>query len=270
MTVRIQTGFTGDEYDLNHPRIGWRRMSGTITASSSADGFNGANAGTPRTDTAWRPTGSPTHIWSLTPASAQVISYAGIAVHDLGTQNATVALQINTGAGFATVAGTSFAPVDDEPILYLIDPVSVTAARIVITATDAPPTIGVIAIGEVTEWPRKAVWTGTPITEGDDISFADNQSDTGNWLGRTKKANGLEFGMQVNNLTETWRQTEFKEFKAHANGETATFFVAPRPGSYPDELAYAWVTDLARMSREIPNKNVSGTVNLQCRGYRKL
>lgn len=269
MTVVIETGFTGDVYPMTHPRVGWRRMSGTVTASSSVDGFNAANAGTPRTDTAWRPTGVPNHIWTLTPASATVISYVGIAAHDLGTQNATVSLQINTGAGFVTVAGTSVSPADDDPVLWLIDPVSVTAARVVITATDAPPTIAVIAMGEVTEYPRLATWTGQPITEGDDIRFTNNMSDTGNWLGRTKVSDGLTFSLDVDNLSETWRQTEFKEFKAHANGEVATFFAAHRPFDYPNEVAYAWLEETARMDRALPNKRVSGSISLRCRGYRK-
>lgn len=269
MTVVVETDFVGTEYNLNHPRVGWRRMAGTVTASTAADGFAASNAGTPRTDTAWRPTAA-TATWTLTPDAPDVISYIGIAGHDLGTQNATLSLQIDTGTGFTTVPGCTVSPEDDDPVMFLFEPVAVDAVRINITAADAAPTVAVIAAGDVTEWPRYAQWTGQPITEGDDISFANNQSDTGNWLGRTKTSNGLAFSVQVAHLPESWRQDEFKAFKAHANGEIATFFIAHRSWDYPDEVAYAWLTDLATMSRDIPNRRASGAVTLNCRGYRKL
>jgi hypothetical protein len=70
-------------------------------------------------------------------------------------------------------------------------------------------------------------------------------------------------------LPESWRQGEFKAFKAHANGEVATFFLAHRSADYPDELAYAWLTATATMSRTIPKRSISGSVSLSCRGYRK-
>ena len=269
MTVIAQTDFVGADYNLNHLRTAWRRMAGTVTATTSADGFAAANAGTPRTDTAWRPTGTAPHSWTLTPGAATQISYVGIAVHDLGTQNATVSVQVDTGAGFATVAGATVSPEDDEAILFLIAPVSVDAVRLLISATDAAPTIGVISSGMVTEWPRPAVWTGLPITESERIRFADNQSDTGNWLGRTKTADGLEFKVEVNNLPESFRQGEFKEFRAHTNGEGATFFLALRSADYPDEVAYCWTNSAVRMQRQRPNRRISGSVSIDCRGYRK-
>lgn len=269
MTVVIETDFVGIDYNLNHPRIAWRRAGGAVTASSSADGFAAVNAGTPRTDTAWRPTGA-TGTWTITPASSDGVSYLGVAGHDFGTQAATVKVQVDIGAGFVDVPGCEVSPDDNEPLLFLFEARDCDAVRLSITAADAPPTVAVIAAGLVSEWPRFATWIGTPITESEQISFANNSSDTGNWLGRTKTADGLSFDVQIDNLPESYRQGEFKEFKAHANGDVATFFVATRPYDYPDEVSYAWVTDTLRMSREIPNRRVSGSVRMQCRGYRKL
>lgn len=138
-----------------------------------------------------------------------------------------------------------------------------------INSADGNPTIATIAGGAVQEWPRKAVWTGTPITEGDRITFANNTSDTGVLVGRTVVSDGLEFQVTVNNLSETFRTGDFADFKAYANGEDALFFIAPRPGDYPDEVAYAWATDVVRMTRDTPNNRVSGSVTLNLMGHRQ-
>lgn len=274
MSVYIQTGFFGDEYGLEHPRIGYDRANGTVDASTEAAGFAGDNAATVRVDTAWRPTSLPGLLadWELNFDTPTLVSYFGIAAHDLGTQGAFIRIQATTDGGstWTSIAGlNAIEPEDDSAILCLFDPVSVDGIRVRIESADDNPTIAVMATGEVMEWPRKAVWTGTPITEGDRLSFDNNLTGTGIVIGRTKESDGLEFSMQVDNLSEDWRTSTFKSFKAYANGEQAAFFIAQRALYYPDEVAYAWTTDTVRMSRETPNRRVSGSVTLNCIGYRQ-
>lgn len=199
-------------------------------------------------------------------------SMSELPAHDLGTQNANISIQTTSDGGgtWDTVTGLgSIEPEDDSAILCLFDTVNVDGYRVQINSADGNPTIATIAGGAVMEWPRKAVWTGTPITEGDRISFTNNSSETGVWLGRTKTSDGLEFPFVVNNLSEDFRTGDFKDFKDYANGEDAAFFIAPRPLDYPDEVAYAWAADTVRMTRDTPNKRVSGTVNLNLIGYRQ-
>ena len=74
--------------------------------------------------------------------------------------------------------------------------------------------------------------------------------------------------MQVNNLSEAWRAGEFAEFKAYANGEDAAFFIALRPGSDPDEVAYAWAADMAMATRDRNNWAIAGTVKLKLMGHK--
>lgn len=270
MTVYIETGFNGDAQPMSNLRIGYDRPEiSSITTSSQAAGFDAANVSTPRTDSAWRPT-SATGAVAYHFDTNVIVSYMGVAKHDLGSQNATADVQIRTvsGGAWSTIPGLSVSPDSDEPLFFLFDPVSVASIRLNVTASDAAPTISVIAAGDVMEWPQPATWTGTPITEGDQISFSVNRTDTGNWAGRTKISDGLQFSVEVDNLSESFRSGDFKSFKAHANGEVATFFIAPRPADYPEEVSYSWVTDTARMERARPNFRNSGSVTLNCQGLR--
>jgi len=269
MAVVIATGFTGTDYDLKHGRVcyEWFR-DGTPHGTTAASGFAAANALPPRSDSAWRPTAIPA-TWRLTYPTARNVSFVGISKHDFGTLNATIAIDYLVGTTWTAFPGAdALTPADDTPILLLTAITNVEGVRVRITAADDEPTVSIIMVGLADEWPRPFVWTGQPITEGDRIGFENTIAVTGNWLGRSVVSDGLQFGVEMNNVTEAWRQTTFKAFKAYANGEDAAFFIALRPLDYPDELAYAWATNVVTATRAMPNKRISTSVSMQCQGLR--
>lgn len=268
MSVWIESGFQGNEYPLNHGRVCWQWYGGTVTSTSEASGFADDNALPPRTDSAWRASSLPA-TWTITFSEAKAFSFLGIAKHNLGTQNATITIEYNDGTGWASIAGFSGVEVpDDAPILALCAERSATAVRVTVDSADAAPTISVIMAGTADEWPRPFTWTGQPITEGDQIQFDNNRSLTGNFLGRSKRSDGLSFDLTMQNASEAWRVGDFAAFKDYANGGDAVFFVAARPFDYPNELAFAWCPNIIRADRETPNKRISTTVTLQCQGLR--
>ena len=270
MGVVIATGFTGTTYGLKHGRVcyDWGR-DGTATATTAAAGFAAVNALPPRTDSAWKPTAIPA-TWTLTYPTARDVSFVGIAKHDLATTNATIAIEYLVGATWTAFPGAgALEPADNTPILLLTALTNVDGVRVRITAADDEPTVSIIMVGLADEWPRPFVWTGQPITEGDRIGFENTIAVTGNWLGRSVVSDGLQFGVDMNHVTEAWRQTDFQAFKAYANGEDAAFFIALRPLDYPDELAYAWATNVVTAQRSTANKAISTSVSLQCQGLRQ-
>jgi hypothetical protein len=223
-----------------------------------------------RTDTAWRPTALPA-TWTLDYPSSRNVSFVGIAKHDLGTQNATIAIEYDVGGVWTAFAGASaLTPADDSPILLLAPVTAVDGVRVTISSADANPTISVIMVGVADEWPRPFVWTGQPITEGDRIQFENTVALTGNWLGRSVVSDGLQFEVTMNNVSETWRQGDFKAFKDYANGNDAAFFIALRPSDYPNELAYAWAAGVVRAERSQPNNSISTSVTMTLQGLRPL
>lgn len=266
MTVYIEDSFAGSERPLTHGRICYQREAGTITTSGAAAGFPAVNAGTLRTDSGWRPDALPA-TWVLTFAAPAVVSYIGIAKHDLGSLGAVFSLEYDIGAGFVAYPGMSGrTATDDKPILFLALPRAVDAIRLTVTSADAVPTISVISAGEADEMPRPFVWTGQPITEGEQIAYEDTRSQTGNWLGRSVQSQGLQFSLTMQNVSEAWRQTTWAAFKVWANGEGAAFFIAARPGGYPDEVAFAWTNQNPRANRSTPNKAISTEISLNCQG----
>ena len=267
MSVVIQSGFVGIDEDLTYPRIGWNNISGTVTSTGTdADGFPAANARTNVTYTAWQSTTAGQE-WRNTFASAQSVAYVGVAVHNAGTLGATITVRKLSGGTWSDWTGSpSASPSNDDAILFLLSPESVDGIGIEVTGAAAR--IGVIRAGAIMEWPRRAQWTGLPITESQQLRYNFNESETGNWLGRTVVSSGNQFEVNIDNLSETYRTSAFADFAAHANTGDGPFFIAPRPLDYPNEVAYAWPTETVRMSREIPNKLASGSVGLSLMGYR--
>jgi hypothetical protein len=264
MAVTIRAGFTGNTQPLTHPRIGWRRITGTISASTAAAGFAAANAGTYRTDSFWRPTGLPAS-WTIDAGSAVAVSYIGIAAHDLGTKGCTVTVSSSPDNVTFTTRVT-IVPTDDSAIMGLFASATVRYWRIDITGASGAPTIGVIQFGAVTEFPRPCVYAPSVSFERTrSASYRANISDGGQWLGRSRARVQLSPVMEVQHLAETWLASEWDAFALHA--EQAPFFIADRPGSYVNSVAYAWTTDDLRAERGIPNAAISSNVSLSLSGF---
>lgn len=256
MSVVIAAGVT----DLNLPRIGWKAQGGTVTASSEADGFNAERAATQQTADGWQPDAMPA-TWELDAGEPVGVNYCGIAAHDLGSTGATVFIEYED-SGWQTVLEIS--PEDDTALFFLFPAIEAQEWRVRVTGSDAP-TLGHIRFGQVLTAPRMATYTGTPIDEGEQVRLRYQQSETGEFLGTVSEGNGLSFSMQLDHLPEAFRQGPWREFKRFAERGN-TFFIAPKPQAYPREVAYAW-TRSAAIERVIPNKDVTGSVTLDCSGY---
>ena len=268
MSVVLQNGFIGIEQGLNNPRLCWRKVAGTVTASTEAEGFDAKFAYAEELVNAWRPTAVPAD-WTVTFADDAPVSYVGIGAHTIGSSGATVKAQVPDGSGgWNDVPGCVATPSDDAAILFLLSVQDVGAVRVVVS--EAIAEIGYILTGQATEIPRLAQFTGLPITESQQVEYRDNTSMTGKPLGRTLQRDGLEFTVEIENLPETFRATEWAAFRqAMERGGRQFFFYAPKPEKYPDEVALAWQRQPSPFERAIPNKNISGAINMTCGGYRQ-
>ena len=279
MTVIIETGFTGDDYPLDHPRIGWRVLPGaTVDASSAAAQFDADFALAPQTSTAWRPTAIPAN-WALVrddAAPTRNVSYVGISGHDLATRRLNVAVQIRQGGVWSNI-GVSTLPLTNDPILFLFAPRLVQGVRIRLTdpGGSAPwdtvmPTISNIRAGVVTEFPQRANYPGTPIDDSRQITYRDNDSVAGEFMGRTALRSGLAFSVEVQHLSETWVASEYNAFREFCDVGDGTFWIAPRPSKYPEEVAYARPDSPIEAPRATPNKAISRDVSMTLRGFRRV
>ena len=262
MSVVIEAGALG----LHLPQIGWRRIEGTITASDEAEGFEAELAALPATYNAWRPDTMPA-TWEIDAGELVDVDYCGIGAHDLGTVEATVFVEYWDGAAWQEVSSAE--PDDDTAIMFLFPAIEAERWRIRVTGSTVPR-IGNIRFGEIMRLPRRSTFApALPITESEQFTYNVNQSSTGEWLGRSVVANGLQFSVSVDFMPESFASEEWAEFRRHCNEGDATFFIAPKPSDYPREIAYAWPLQTVRADRTIPNRKVSRAAELECGGYKR-
>lgn len=260
--IVVESGFTGTAQPLTQPRIAAGAYTGTVAVSTEAAGYDGDNALTGETWTAWRPTAMPA-TWTLTFTSAAV-SYVGIAAHDCGTKGCTVNIQRWTGSAWSTVATTT--PTDDSPILFLLTRrTAQTTFRVEFTGASVP-TVGVIWIGDVLEFPRKARWTDSlPYNEATDASFATAVSDGGHVLGRYVTRRAQPCSMTVENLSETWAAANVPTLAGWL--EDGPVFMADRPSTYPASVVFGETVDPLRAPRAGRVLEAARALTIELTGY---
>lgn len=262
MSAVIQSGFTGIAEPIDQPRICFDTHTATPTATSTATGADVNWLVDGETWSVWEG-GSTSQTVTLTFSSAAT-SYAAIAAHNLGSTGATV----TCAAGGVTVG--SISPDDDGAIVFLFGSTTVTTVVFTISGGSAAPQIAVAQAGEVLEMPRLSVFTGLPISESKQVRYRHQQSIRGDVLGRAVEGADLRFELTVQNLPETFRAAAgavtWKGFINHVDN-TGPFFIAAKPSSYPDDVAYARAMERPRFNRERANLNNSGAVTFQCMGY---
>ena len=271
MSVVIQDGFTGIDEPIDHPRICYEAASGTMAAFQTVSGADPAWLNDGETWSVWQ--GSATNSsFTLTFPSTRTISYAALAAHDLGSQNSSVTLLGSTdGSNFSPISGfTAHNPEDDSAIVWLFAETSLRAIRWQLGGGTAPKSVAVAQAGSVLEMPRLSVFTGLPISESKQVRYRHQQSITGDVLGRAVEGADLAFDLTVNNLPETFRSSSasisWANFLRHVDN-VGPFFIAAKPSSYPDDVAYARATDRPRFERQTPNALLSGSITFPCLGY---
>lgn len=269
--IYLETDFVGIAEPLTHPRFCFHKRNATYTATNSASGANVAWLGDGETWSQWQAANASVTV-TMTFPGARMISYVGIAAHDFDLAGSTLNLQINTGSGFSTVPGLgSVQPDDDGAILFLFGQVSATAVRIVVSGSSAP-SMSVFQAGLVMELPRLSTYTATPISESEKVRYRSAQSVRGQVLSRLVEAAELSFTIDIAHLSEEWRvasgATSWKAFLAHMR-DAGPFFVATRPVSYPDDVAYGVAAERPRFERQIANARLAGAVSLNFQGYKR-
>lgn len=260
--IVVESGFTGTLYGLTTPRLAAGGYTGTVTTSSEAEGYWGPNALTGVTYTAWRPTSLPA-TWTLAFSSAKV-AYVGIAAHDLGTQGCTVAVQRWTGSAWLTVA--SHTPADNSPILFLLtERAAQTTFRVSISGGSIP-TIGVIWIGNLLEFPVKAVFADSvPFNEASESAYATNISDGGHVLGRYETRRQSAVSMTVNHISETWAADNW--FTIADWLRRGPVFLADRPGAYPKSVVFGETDAPFKAPRAGRVLGAARSMTIELKGY---
>lgn len=249
------------------PRLLWPRTPvDSVSATTAAPLYDAAFAVEPQTYSAWRPTALPATI-TLNFSTDTEVDAIGIGCHTLGSSGASVLIEYLVGASTWTEL-TTLTPNTDDAILVLFPAVTETSWRFTVSGSVVPE-IGNIVPGKALSLPRNAQFApALPITDAETFRYDVNRTATGSWAGRSLRSSGLSFEITVNNLSETFvAGDDWQAFRAHVNKGAATFYAAPKPASYPKEVAYAWCPGTLRLQRNRAQKDISRALRLECEGY---
>lgn len=262
MAVDIAAGFTGNVYPLKTPRLGWRRISGTVSASTEAAGYAAANAATDRTDSFWRPSSVAAN-WIIDAGADVDVSYCGVGAHDIGSTGCTYLVQHSADALSWTTLVTA-TPTDDSAILALFPVTTARYWRLRLT-TGTAPTIGHIRFGRVTEFPLPCIYAGMSFERSRQVTYDLNSSEGGQFVGLSKKSVMLSPMMEVPDLPVSWIESQYDAFALAA--ETQSFFMADRPSVFPKSVAYCLTGGTVQSERTRPLTDAAHTVRIEARGF---
>lgn len=262
---------SGTYTDGAYPHICHVANGGTLTASSSASG----------TDSDWLLDGETWSIWECGGtvgalslyfgSTALPVDYIALGAHTFGSSGQTVtpSFMLTDGGPYTAAADVAAnAPDDDSALMWLFPERDVYGVRLDFTGSVAP-TAAVFSVGTSLVFPRRSVFTGLPISESDQTTYKHQRSLRGDVLQRTVEGSHLEFDMTIRNLSEDFRRSvAWQDLIAHVNGTgTGAAFIVPKPSGYPEDIAYATMTERPRFNRAKSNAAISGEVSFGCVGY---
>lgn len=247
------SGGLNDGYiNANNPRIGYRNLLGAASATYDQPDYPASNLLNPSTGEYWLSTnGADTQYVELQAASG-LVDYFGVAGHNLAGASVQVQSRISTGASWSNVAPPAMVP-DNHPLMWLFQPVANHPHwRLVINPlSGTPPRIAVIYLGPVLTLQRRVYVGHRPAPYAIDSEVVSGMSESGQFLGRVVRRETIESSITQNNVSPEFYRQRIAPFARAA--VTRPFFVAWRPGEYPEEIAFAWTTGSIQMENQSAN-----------------
>lgn len=256
--------------NANNPRIGYHNIiTSTNISSDEADAsyplFNLTN---PATYLRWRGESDGEQSIVINLGSSETVNYFGLAAHNLGSIGATIVLQKSEFVGSpATETWTDISTermlANDNAFVEEFENVTANKYRLLITPQNGsdPPEIGILYVGRILRMQRRIYVGHQPITLSRRTIVSSGRSESGQFLGRVRRSQYLETTANFRHLTPTWVRNYFEPFMQSA--ETVPFFWAGRPGDYPDEVAFCWLTEDPKPTNQLANGFMSVDISIQ-------
>ena len=257
------------EHNLNSdsPIIGYRNLitAANIAATTEEAPHPAVHLGNPATHLFWRSVvGSPAADETVTATldTIEPIDYLAIARHNLGSARLEVSVegQATDGGPWLELIGGQMLP-DNGPVIFRFAPQSLYALRLRILAPAVPVEIGVIYAGLLLTLQRRIYVGHTPLKYGREIQTANPRSISGAFLGRIVLGEKRVSSVALANLTPAWYRAQLDPFILAA--QERPFFFAWRPGSYPHECGYAWLSEDPKPSNQRPNGMMQVTLEME-------
>lgn len=248
----------GGVINSDNPVIGYQQLvtSGNVSATTSESGHPASLLANPSTNLYWKgELASPEadEYITLSLNTAEMVDYVGIARHNFGTAQIAVSLEAindDSPVGWDVIV-EEFIPADDAPILMRFVEQAVTSIRIRLRPGTVAPRAAVVYSGKLLVLQRRIYVGHTPITMGLSSRISNGRSESGDFLGRVVLHEVTSTKIDLQNLTPAWLRENILPFLKSANENP--FFFAWRPGTYPLEVGYAWLSVDARPVNQSSN-----------------
>jgi hypothetical protein len=261
MTINT-AGFTlGSNYPLNHARILWNPLTGTVSGSGS----NPSYAANDYTSQRWQLVpGSNT--WTLVTAADATIDSVFIAAHNLSGKTVTISTSATVGGSHTTRATIS--PTDNSTICALFNTASTgvayTIREVRVTVNEGSDiAIGIIRAGVALQLSIPLYGGHRPLTLNRVTEAQQQFSETGQWLGSIIKRRAVTTSYDWEYLTATWYDTNFEPFAKTL--PLQPFCIAGNPSKIATDVGFVFTDrDVEPVNMGI---NAYRSVSLSVTGY---
>lgn len=240
MTLSTSGYTVGSNQPLNHARILYSPITGTVTAG----GTNGDYATNDYTFQRWA-CGALTATWNLVTAADASVDTVFIAAHNLGSTGSTVAISTAATVGGAHTTRATITPTDDSAIAAMFNNVGVAytvrEVKLTITGASALAEIGIIRAGVALQMERPVYGGIQPIGLTRLVETRHSISETGQWLGRTIQRQASRTAMPWQNLTAAWYRSNFAPFALTL--PQTPFGLIQNPSKMPESVAWCWTDE---------------------------
>ena len=263
-----------NDINANSPIIGYQNLVTAINVSATTEdaSYPATNLANPATHLIWKSgAGSPSSEEYLTVDlnTPEDVDYLAIARHNLGTSAAAVSVEASpenpsSPQSWDELIAPRLLP-DDGPIIFRFDKRSYTQIRLRIQDSIATvpqtPFVAVLYVGALLPMQRRLYVGHTPLKYGRETMIANLRSISGNFLGRVVLGEKRRSQAQFRNLTPDWYRAYMDPFVLAA--QESPFFFAWRPGTYPDECGYAWLSSDPKPQNQSTNGMMQVTLEME-------
>ena len=218
---------------LENARIGYASIipNSVLTGTSGVTNYPLINILNPATYERYKPVTATACTIDIDASTATEVDYLGI--QGRGISNVKIYYSSN---GTSYTLADEFNPVGSA-IMGLFESMTHRYYRIVLTGTDL--VVIALKLGKALAMQRAIYGGHTPITMGRVNAVRPNMSETGQYLGASIQRKGFSTKFNWSNLKAAWYRANFDLF-VDSEPRVNPFFIAWRPSSYPNEVAYCW------------------------------
>ena len=214
-------------------------LAPTITAESEEAGFAKENAATWASYEKWQSVTVGTSWWRASFASPVQVDCFGVYKHNFGDASVTLTCQYSTNGGSSWNTLEAVTPGDNETIFHVEIGGAVTAQdwRFQTSGATAAALVGVFFLGKATllldletGFTPPKLW---PVDE-----FLNQQSEGGEFLGRSLLRRGSKSRLELTRALQPWLETNWEPFIEAAKAHP--WFFGWDLQSHPDETYFCY------------------------------